>query len=73
MRAKAEANAKAKLDEQNAASQKDKPAYTEDELLKIFSSGEKVERTPRGAKPPAVTNNTNTNTNTNTNKKKKKK
>ena len=72
MRAKAEANAKAKLDEQTAASQKDKPAYSEDELLKIFSSGEKVERTPRGAKP-IINTTTNTTTNTNTNKKKKKK
>ena len=70
MRAKAEANNKAKLDEMNANNQQTKPAYSEEELLKIFNTGEKVERTPRGAKP--VTTNTSTN-NTSTNKKKKKK
>ena len=70
MRAKAEANNKAKLDELNANNQQTKPAYSEEELLKIFNTGEKVERTPRGAKP--VTTNTSTN-NTSTNKKKKKK
>jgi hypothetical protein len=67
MRAKAEANSKAKLDEQNANYQQVKPTYSEEELLKIFNSGEKVERTPRGAKP-LTSNNTNS-----TNKKKKKK
>jgi hypothetical protein len=66
MRAKAEANNKAKMDELNANAQQSKPAYTEDELLKIFNSGEKVERTPRGAKPQP-------NNNTTGNKKKKKK
>jgi len=69
MRAKAEANLKAKLDEQNANLQQVKPAYSEEELLKIFTSGEKVERTPRGAKP-LTSNNSNS---TNTSKKKKKK
>lgn len=68
MRAKAEANNKAKMDELNANAQQSKPAYTEDELLKIFNSGEKVERTPRGAKPQPNNNN-----NTTGNKKKKKK
>lgn len=29
-----------------------KPAYSEEELYKIFSAGEKAEKTPRGAKPP---------------------
>ena len=70
MRAKAEANNKAKMDEQNATSQQLKPAYSEEELLNIFNSGEKVERTPRGAKP--LTSN-NTNSTTTSNKKKKKK
>ena len=69
MRAKAEANLKAKFEEQNATSQQVKPAYSEEELLKIFTSGEKVERTPRGAKP-LTSNNSNS---TNTSKKKKKK
>jgi hypothetical protein len=51
-----------------------KPALSEEEIIKIFSTGEKVDRTPRGAKPsPNSTNNTNSNTNaTNTNNKKKK-
>jgi hypothetical protein len=28
------------------------PTLSEEELFKIFSTGEKVEKTPRGAKPP---------------------
>ena len=56
IRAKAEANAKAKAKEQSSQSTADiseyKPAYTDEELIKIFSTGEKVEKTPRGAKPP---------------------
>jgi hypothetical protein len=63
MQAKAEANAKAKADQQ-AQTQNDnqKPAISEEELLKLFSSAEKAERTPRGAKPET----------TNSGKKKKK-
>jgi hypothetical protein len=34
-----------------AASQSQKPAITDEELFAIFSNGENVERTPRGAKP----------------------
>jgi hypothetical protein len=34
-----------------AASQSQKPAITDEELFAIFSTGETVERTPRGAKP----------------------
>ena len=52
IRAKAEANAKAKLEQQ--ISQQvftQPPSISEEELIKIFSSGEKVERTPRGTKP----------------------
>jgi len=54
IRAKAEANAKARLEQQNnsqdiAAQQS---TINDEELLKIFSSGEKIERTPRGSKPP---------------------
>ena len=54
IRAKAEANAKARM-EQN---QQNNPApkYTEEELLKLFGSAEKVERTPRGAKPQQSNN-----------------
>jgi len=56
IRAKAEANQKAKLAEQFAALSQPQPqpqpnALTDEELIKIFSSGEKVERTPRNAKP----------------------
>jgi hypothetical protein len=66
IKSKAEANAKAK--EQDAASSSTmdaKPAISEEELLKIFSTGEKVEKTPRGAKPPPQ------NTNNSSGKKKK--
>ena len=31
-------------------------SMTEEEVISIFSTGEKVERTPRGAKPPSVAN-----------------
>lgn len=49
IRAKAEANAKAKLEQQILAQkQPAKPAVSEEEILKIFSTGEKIERTPRG-------------------------
>ena len=53
IRAKAEANAKAKLEQQILAQQQQqqlptKPAVSEEEILKIFSTGEKIERTPRG-------------------------
>lgn len=34
-----------------------KPAVSEEEIVNIFSTGEKVERTPRGAKPPPATAN----------------
>jgi hypothetical protein len=54
IRAKAEANLKAKLEKQaesNNVQTQLKPEISEEELLKIFSAGEKIERTPRGAKP----------------------
>jgi hypothetical protein len=46
-----------------------KPALSEEELIKIFSTGEKVERSPRGARP---TTQTSPSPLTNTDKKKKK-
>jgi hypothetical protein len=56
MRANVEANAKAKAKEQNEIALLDPPSdiskEEEEELLKIFSTGENVEKTPRGAKPP---------------------
>ena len=53
IRAKAEANAKAKLEQQSASilQQHSQQAISEEELIKIFSSQEKIERTPRGANP----------------------
>jgi hypothetical protein len=56
IRAKAEANAKAKLDQQileqqQNLNQQQEPKISEEELINIFSSGDKVERTPRGTKP----------------------
>ena len=53
IRAKAEANAKAKLEAQLAANitAQQQPKMTDEEILKFIDSGEKVERTPRGAKP----------------------
>ena len=54
IRAKAEANLKAKLEKQaelNNFQNQQKPEISEEELFKIFSAGEKIERTPRGAKP----------------------
>ena len=75
MQAKAASNAKARSEQTQSSSQQNQSTMSDEELLKLFSSSEKAERTPRGAKP-GVSNNTNTNTNTNTNsntcKKKKK-
>jgi len=60
IKSKAEANANAKAKEQEATStSKETPAISEEELLKIFSTGEKVEKTPRGAKPPPPPQNSN--------------
>ena len=60
MQAKAASNAKARSEQEQSSSQQ-QPAMTDEELLKLFSSSEKAERTPRGAKP-GLSNNTNTNT-----------
>uniref|UniRef100_A0A6C0IES3 Uncharacterized protein n=1 Tax=viral metagenome TaxID=1070528 RepID=A0A6C0IES3_9ZZZZ len=62
MKAKAEANQKMKAQTPVAPPIPVTPALTEEQLISIFSTGEKVERTPRGAKPT---------TNNNNNKKKK--
>ena len=56
IRAKAEANAKAKLEKQAASiiqqtQTQTQSTISEEELVKIFSSQEKIERTPRGANP----------------------
>jgi len=70
MQAKAASNAKARTVHSQSSPQQ-QPSISDEELLKLFSSTEKAERTPRGAKP-GVSNNTNTNTNSNAGKKKKK-
>lgn len=59
IRAKAEATAKAKEQESTAfCNMSDAQQKTNDEeILKIFSTGEKVEKTPRGAKPPTPNTN----------------
>lgn len=54
MKVKAEANLKAKMDAEAMKSTMNQPVVTDEEILKIFSTGEKVERTPRGAKPAPV-------------------
>jgi predicted membrane GTPase involved in stress response len=54
IRAKAEANAKAK--EKEMVSMKEQPAMSIEETLKFIGEGEKVERTPRSAKPPQSNN-----------------
>ena len=43
----------------------------DEELFKIFSTGEKVEKTPRGAKPPDASSNSNSNNSNNKKNKKK--
>jgi hypothetical protein len=66
IKAKAEANLKAKLAKQtelNSHPVQQKPEISDEELLKIFSTGEKVQRSPRGGI---------VNQNQNQNKKKKK-
>lgn len=61
IRAKAEAAQKARMEQQQQTQQQtvkdpNQNAMSEEELIKVFSSGEKVERTPRGAKPVNETN-----------------
>jgi hypothetical protein len=61
IRTKAEANAKAKEQADSAfcnmsdttQTTQTTPSISEEELLQIFSTGEKPEKTPRGAKPPS--------------------
>jgi hypothetical protein len=63
MRSNAEANAKMKEQAKNSFCNMadSQPSISEEEILKIFSTGEKVEKTPRGSLPP--TNNINNNNN----------
>jgi len=58
MKAKSEAKAAAATTASAAsASSPIQPTISEEEILKIFSTGEKVDRTPRGAKPSQGTGN----------------
>ena len=63
MKAKSEAKAAATSANASAANASatnasaTKPTISEEEILKIFSTGEKVDRTPRGAKPSQGTGN----------------
>jgi hypothetical protein len=64
IRAKAEANAKARAEAQLAAQlqsqqAQQQPKMSDDELVKFINSGDKVERTPRGAKPEQNNNSNN--------------
>jgi urease gamma subunit len=52
MRSKAESNLKNKDQQQSFDTNNSRPAISEEEILKIFSTGEVVEKTPRGTKPP---------------------
>ena len=55
MKAKSQAKAAANANANAAtASSPIQPTISEEEILKIFSTGEKVDRTPRGAKPSQV-------------------
>ena len=57
MKAKAEASNLAKAQQMAAASNNDviyqNAPLSEEQIISVFSTGEKVERTPRGAKPPS--------------------
>lgn len=53
-RMKAKATTKGTTPSSTPAPTPTKPAYSEEELYKIFSAGEKAEKTPRGAKPPTI-------------------
>uniref|UniRef100_A0A6C0AS64 Uncharacterized protein n=1 Tax=viral metagenome TaxID=1070528 RepID=A0A6C0AS64_9ZZZZ len=64
MQAKAASNAKARAEQEQISCQQ-QSAISDEELMKLFSSTEKAERTPRGAKPVVDDN-------SNTGKKKKK-
>jgi hypothetical protein len=60
IRAKAEANAKAREQSStafcNMSDTQSQQKMSDEEIMKIFSTGEKVEKTPRGAKPPEQNN-----------------
>lgn len=59
LRAKAEAAVKARADKESSIhiQQEQKPKVSDEELIQLFNSTEKVERTPRGSKPPQKNSN----------------
>ena len=59
IKAKAELNKKTKENLNTLPEENQKPAFSEEELIKIFSTGEKVEKTPRGTKAPSNKKNKN--------------
>jgi hypothetical protein len=61
IRTKAETNSKAREQKETAfCNMSDaQPQMSDEDIIKIFSTGEKVEKTPRGAKPPEQTINKN--------------
>jgi hypothetical protein len=72
MQAKAEANKSQKMSA-SAPTKEFKPTISEEDIIKIFSTGEKVEKTPRGAKPEAKSEPTVTESKPSSKKGKKKK
>jgi len=52
MKERMKAKSEQKAQSQSAQTQVPTNALSEEDLIKIFSSGEKAEKTPRGAKPP---------------------
>jgi hypothetical protein len=52
LRAKSDARAKEQASSAFCNMSDSKPEISEEELYKVFSTGEKVDKTPRGAKPP---------------------
>ena len=58
IRAKMEAKQATKMAQTAQTNVIQEPKLTDEELIKIFSTGETVERTPRGAKPPQQTQQT---------------
>ena len=51
MKAKTEASRLGKEQTQASNTTHGQPVYTEEQIISVFSTGETVEKTPRGAKP----------------------
>ena len=55
MKAKSEQKAQPQASNTSKSNATPSNALSEEDLIKIFSSGEKAQKTPRGAKPPSQT------------------